>query len=72
MNNLDKIMQQKKIPTSWLSAKTKIPKQTLDSYRQNRRSMNLINGLKIAYALSISPFDLVSGWKIDEDEIKNS
>lgn len=67
MNNLDRILQEKKIPTSWLSAKTKIPKQTLDSYRQNRRTMNLVNGLKIAYALSISPFDLVNGWKIEED-----
>lgn len=65
MNLLNQIMSEKGVSARMLSQHTGIPKQTIDAYRQNRRTFSLINALLIADALNVSPYDLVetNDWK---------
>lgn len=56
---LNQIMTKKGVSTVQLSTMTGIPKRTLDHYRSGTRQMNLLNGLKIADALEVEPWDLI-------------
>ena len=56
--DLTKIMKQKKVTSQELAETTGIGKRTIDEYRQGRKEPSFINGLKIANALYIDPFEL--------------
>ena len=56
--NLTKMMKQKKVTSRELADATGISKRTIDDYRQGRREPSFVNGLKIANAMGVDPFEL--------------
>ena len=56
--DLTKIMKQNKVTSQELAEVTGIGKRTIDDYRQGRREPSFVNGLKIANAMGVDPFEL--------------
>ena len=57
---LKEIMLEKNITSQELANKTGISKRTIDEYRGSRRKEpSYSNGLKIAKALGVDPYDLI-------------
>ena len=57
---LSEVMKAKKITSQALADKTGITKQTIDQYRSGRRKEpSFTNGLKIAKALEVDPYELI-------------
>lgn len=56
---LNRIMTKDGVSTVQLHVLTGIPKRTLDHYRSGTREMSLVNGLKIADALHVEPWELI-------------
>lgn len=57
---LKEIMEGKKVTAQALADRTGIPKQTIDQYKSGRRKEpSFSNGLKIAKALEVDPYELV-------------
>lgn len=57
---LQEIMKKKNVTSQTLAEKTGISKRTIDEYRGSRRKEpSFTNGLKIAKALEVDPYELV-------------
>ena len=57
---MSEIMKEKNITSQALADKTGIAKQTIDQYRSGRRKEpSFTNGLKIAKALGVDPYELI-------------
>ena len=56
--DLTKIMKRNKVTSQELAKVTGIGKRTIDDYRQGRFEPSFVNGLKIAKALYMDPFEL--------------
>ena len=57
---LQEIMREKNITSQTLAEKTGISKRTIDEYRGSRRKEpSFTNGLKIAKALGVDPYELI-------------
>lgn len=58
---LQEIMRKKNITSQVLAEKTGISKRTIDEYRGSRRKEpSFTNGLKIAKALDVDPYELIN------------
>ncbi len=56
--NLTKIMKEKNITSKTLAEMTGIKQWTIEAYRQERREPTVKNGLTIANALGVDPYEL--------------
>jgi len=58
MMKLSEIMKEKKVSSKQLEEMTGISVRTIEGYRSGRREPNLKNGLIIAKALDLDPYEL--------------